>query len=533
MSILTRKVQLTIRAEDPATEIFIIDGDFELVGRGVGEARSSLDPGIYKVKLRAGVQTSEKLILLRGDKGDEEIMLDAFEFSSAAPLERTAKTHEFHRDAARAHAEKVDVTAGKGSWIYVFARDWTSKTRPEDAGRVYNPIRGLSLYDVHGEYVASLHTGEGTGGDWDPCAGCNVEVAPGSYRLRLELPADGGTVERTVVASRRWQTQVFLMQTDYGRGPESREADLSRGSVFLSPSTAFDPADPSHRLTELARLALASGRHRVSEELRKRLGRQLVNPMFGIYGAHLLLLEPQPDYELLSDTVASLRELLGAHPDVEAVALKLPGAAPGAYRFDSPPMLRRSWACVVEATGAQSDLVPVESLSGRISTRLWGDGSWLAWATPPAETRAAAAEVEAEQPTLAVIRDALATQLRELRESAASAELAPPPAPSVFGHARGLLANLAAQLLRSLNELLAPVFNLNRQRKADDAQVESTGRRGGEAQSHMSEESARAGGPLDDETAAKLIKTFGIPRAQIEKLLGDIEKRLGDAGKGS
>lgn len=549
MSILAsrqRKVLLKITPEDPATEIFVIDGEFHLVERGVGRMSVSLAPGIYNVKLRAGVQTKEQLVLLTGDRPEEELKLDAFEFSSAAPLERTAKTHEFHLEAARALAGPVAVQAGQGSWIYVFARDWTSKERPEDPGPVDNPMRGLSLWDMRGNQVADLHQSDVRGGDWDPCAGCNVAVDPGPYRLRLELPAGAGTVERVIIAPRGWQAQVFLMQTDYGRGPSGREADLSRGSVFLSRSTSFDPARPSHRLTELARLALSSGRRRVSAELRKSLEGQIEDPMLGIYGAHLLLLEQEPDYKLLSDVVGQLRGLVGTHLDVEAVALKLPGHEAGDYLFESPPMLRGSWSCVVEATSAQRRLVPAESLAGRISTRLWGDGLWLAWATPPAETRAAAAEEDAEQRTLNVIKEALASELRHLQDAAESARLTPRGSTTALGRTGEALAATAALLLGRFSYLLLPmlksifgssVLEVKVEPEADDRGGPGSIQTGGEegqsqgegAPPRKSDATGAGAGPekiLDDETAAKLVRVFGIPRAQIEKLLGDVEKRL-------
>lgn len=525
--VFQRKVLLRVTSEDHATEIFVIDGDFQLVGRGVGELSVSVIPGIYKLKLRAGVQTAEKLVVLMGDKAEQELSLDAFEFSSAVPLEKTAKTHEFHIAQAEGLAGETQFYAGEGSWIYVFARDWTSKLRPDEPAQFNNPAAGLTLWNMEGERVAYVSEGRWTSYDWDPCVGCNVEVTPGSYLLRLELPEGGGTVERLLFAPPKWQTQVFLLQRDYG--PGSRLADISGGSVLLSHGPGFDAADPSHRLTELARLALKSGRHQISAELRKSLEGELKNPMLGIYGAHLLLLEPKPDYDLVRKIVEGLRAMLGSHPDVEAVALKLPEAHNDGYLFESPPMLHRGWTYVVEATCTRPGLVPAESLAGRISTRIWGDGAWLTWATPP--TAASAVEVALgmdERPASeSVLDEAIVKELRHLHDASEAKRLAPsirPPLLMPFGLSEIILL----PLLDALRPLYRYVLSKVRSHK-EDAPLRRTPKVGGKTEQESSEPGAAltVDELLDEETLAVLVQTFGIPRATVEKMLHDIERRAG------
>jgi hypothetical protein len=76
---------------------------------------------------------------------------------------------------------------------------------------------------------------------------------------------------------------------------------------------------------------------------------KLENPMLGILGMHLLLKNQESDTELLQTIIQNLRNLLGdPHPDVEALALRLEQT--GSYVFQSPPMMRRSWSLVVNAT---------------------------------------------------------------------------------------------------------------------------------------------------------------------------------------
>jgi hypothetical protein len=104
------------------------------------------------------------------------------------------------------------------------------------------------------------------------------------------------------------------------------------------------------------------------------------SPIGGMFAGHILLLDPEPDYDLLRHVVDQLRELLGdSHPDVEALALALPEPRPSgtAYVFHTPPMLRRSWALVIAATARQPELIPPESLSAAIALRTWADEPWL------------------------------------------------------------------------------------------------------------------------------------------------------------
>lgn len=117
-------------------------------------------------------------------------------------------------------------------------------------------------------------------------------------------------------------------------GPQWR-ADLSRTSVLLSQTRGFSPNESLLRVTELARVALATkgpgergqtDRRLVPDDMRTLLREKFGNPMLGIYAAHLLLLETSVDVELFREVVRNLRAMLGRqHPDVEALALRATG----------------------------------------------------------------------------------------------------------------------------------------------------------------------------------------------------------------
>src|SRR2546421_8413380 len=105
-----QRLNLEVRCADSATEVFVIDGQFNLRDRGVGHLRTSLEPGIYKIKVRAGFETREQPVVLR-DR-DETIEIPRFEFASPAPLGQTSKTHEFQMAAAYDESRKVHLSAG-------------------------------------------------------------------------------------------------------------------------------------------------------------------------------------------------------------------------------------------------------------------------------------------------------------------------------------------------------------------------------------------------------------------------------------
>jgi hypothetical protein len=198
---------------------------------------------------------------------------------------------------------------------------------------------------------------------------------------------------------------VFLQQRSYKLAPRqirSERADLAGASILYSRfdpdhperSVAFDPNDPefgpSLRLLELARMGLISRRKVLREDITEYLWEKWSNPMLGIFGAHLLLIDPKPDWDLLRRVVGNLRRAIfrdQPHPDVEALALSL-GPQESTYVFQAPPMLRRSWSLVIGASNDKPDIVPADSLAFEVATRIWGDEPWLLWRNPAPGTRA-------------------------------------------------------------------------------------------------------------------------------------------------
>ena len=59
------KVTFEVIAADVASQLFLVDGNFHLVDRGVGRAEFSAPPGIYKIKNRSGHTDFECMIVVR------------------------------------------------------------------------------------------------------------------------------------------------------------------------------------------------------------------------------------------------------------------------------------------------------------------------------------------------------------------------------------------------------------------------------------------------------------------------------------
>jgi hypothetical protein len=184
------------------------------------------------------------------------------------------------------------------------------------------------------------------------------------------------------VASPNWQTECFLLQRDFG---ESRGPDLAGATVLTRRQDLGFAADEFElRLVELARLALIDQRPILSNEVEDLLTRKFNNPLLGIFGAHLLIdLQESRDRAcepgLLQSVIEKLRGVLQEpHPDVEALACKA-GMQDKSYKFEMPPMIRRSWALITHASAEWSEAIPAESMNNRIYNRILAEEPWLVW----------------------------------------------------------------------------------------------------------------------------------------------------------
>lgn len=402
---------LEVDAGHPAAEVILLDHRLRLIDRGIGLLKTEQPGGVYRAKVVLGRQSEERTILLDGDKTES---LSVHEFASPAPLEGTSQTDASHVEAARRESSQVHLRAGEGATFFIFARRWVGESPDQRAEQLLRPAHGLSVWTEDGEQIANLEESAVVDPELDTWAALTISVDPGPYTLRFET-TQGGTLEQGLVACRDWQTQAFVLRkpgpyaADPGRSEPMDFVDLA---VLMSRS-GFGGNQDDMRLAEVARLALTDQRRVMSPDMVSRLlNEKFENPMLGLFGAHLMLTahersrkepreteRPFPNLnehselgETFAKVVDNLRRMLDPdHPDVEALSLKLdePTRQPS-QPFTSPPMLRDSWALIVEATNDRPDI-----LDRRVWQRIeqmTASRPFLTWLIRPAQSEAVGAE---------------------------------------------------------------------------------------------------------------------------------------------
>lgn len=363
-------VALEVHTADPTAEIVVLDGSFAVAARGAGELRVELPAGIYEVTARSASGLAEETVKLRSGAGPVIVRFEPGPIPSPAPLAEGAWTQPHQAAAATARSAAPAEVLGNGSEIFIHASELT---RPGDREKGLD-MASLSLVSAAGEVKARLSEVGAGGHGSDAWHACRLEVDPGIYQLRMEV--SGETLCRTIVASRGFQTRVFLLvASDLPAG-----AALGGASIFVArPGEVFDPASPAPRRVELLRAALERGGPPLSVDAVSALVPEpLDDPMLGLLAAHLMLRAGPKSDPRLRAIVRALRDLAGDHPDVEAVA-RAAGEPPAAASFESPTMLRASWSRAVEASHLDPAFIPAGTPASRAAARLWGGGPWLVW----------------------------------------------------------------------------------------------------------------------------------------------------------
>ena len=373
-------VSLNVQAPELTTEIFVIDSLFRRVASGLGHLETAVSPGLYKIRFRSGNSQRDELVEATTEKSPLYITTKPLGFASAAPMVNTRTTREHHSDAAEQYSYNTQLSRGAGSHLYIFLRDLQGDSSEP-------PWAGVSLHDLHGNQIADLS--EGVCDANNAFAALNLELIPGTYRLRVDS-GPLGIFEMFLITCRGWQTQVFLLATDLQAGETTvRRATLKTAAVFMARcGKGYHPNGDHVRLTELARQGLVHGRKVVQgDQLNQMLLDKFENPMLGIYGAHLLLAAHRPKHQLINTVVNNLRDLLGLHTDVEALALRnSPNEQVNRREFPTPPMLQKSWELIVKDSLRRMATVPAESINEKLTDGLLGSAPWLLYRTPEVQT---------------------------------------------------------------------------------------------------------------------------------------------------
>ncbi len=356
--------ELCVDPADPTAEIFVIDSMFSLADNDSGRLVTELSFGLYKIKIRVGRNTSGHVILLDGDclaPQDAEIA----QSSSVIPISRTSSSHEYHEQGRRNAidaASNLPVPDG-GAVLLLMARAFSGKDAPVPETA---PWTGITVVDSGGNLVMDLEA-EGQRGHYgDPYAFAVKALAPGCYFLRQRL-TDGTRLEQSLILCPGWRMEVYVLR----RVPISsdRLSLRPRVSIAMYRIVGASDSEENQRLVETARLALADERCLLNQNLEEVLLLKFDNPIAGIIGGHLLLVErdrdPSRDIRLLDTVVRNLQGLLGkTHPDV--VALASQAHDPQLRTEDpiaGPPMFQRSWRFLTSAS---------QESPGLIGPELWG-----------------------------------------------------------------------------------------------------------------------------------------------------------------
>ncbi len=517
-----KMVTFVVEAAENATELFLIDGSFQLVKKGIGKDTFTVPPGIYKLKVRSGKTAIEKMLLVRD--GMAPVKIDPITITSSMPLANSSKTHGFHMSAAELVALTPNVPPhGQGSAVIIVARQWTAPNPPEPLKQIRNPARGLTLHDHAGALLVDIEHETSVTTTFDPCVAVHVEVDPGEYRLRLAY-GDGRRVEQSLITCNGWQTHVYLL-LDNNPNDDLARVDLINGAITMRrPVEGFKPSDEKLRMEEVVRGAFADGRKILSDAVRAEITSPTTSPILALLGAHLLIRETKDDKakvredpddsELTVDNrpqvrtiVENLRVMIGGHPDVEAIAIGAGNPDPN-FAFKSPPMFRASWRLLLKASVERPQLIPVDSFLARVAERVWGEGPWLLWIDPEYD----------ELVDRSALWRAKARELLSSRAEETGGQMKPGVTVAISA-LPGILLPVTTEPVEPATSKIKALFTSRVRTPFPNSQQDLERLR-----HRTSIDADMRLGPLTDDERRGLVKQLGIPANVIESWLGQIKK---------
>lgn len=350
---------LDIDPGELGTEIFVIDQRLSLVDRDAGHLVLPLPFGLFKIKTRLGRGISQRIILLDRDKPPAAPASVARPLSSVIPLPGTGSSlaaHAFARGQALNDSRRQAAGAGAGDEQAALMLMVRAYSAPDTSLRHSEPWKDVAIVDAGGTVVCDGARDLQVRRETDPYAVGSRKLAPGNYFLRHKL-GDGTVLEQSLLFRTGWRLEVYLLR----RGAPGKDMLTARVRVSLlmrrmEQGGGTDVAED--RLAETVRLALADERRVLNPELERKLTQAFDNPVLGLMGAHLMLLEQACDrYRDMSSfrlIVRQLAPLLGSsHPDWVALALQCPDmTVPRNLVPDGPPMFAHSWPLLVRAAHA-------------------------------------------------------------------------------------------------------------------------------------------------------------------------------------
>jgi len=377
---------LRILAPDEGTRIEVLDPSLQPIAlsHNTREVKLDVTPGLYAVRFRRGLAVTEKLT----DVGKDgiSVALEQSEepvFATAAPVlqageEPSPQQRAAERLSRASPRELSKASQNNGSLLLFFRCDGPFKVRL-DSGVTLHREDARELTQV--EQIAEADSDAG----W---AGLHLSLPAGAYRLRRKL--DTTSLEQILHIRPSWQTQFFAKVLAQEQAPA---VDFMLQSVLMRPtSEAFDGSRPEGRYAEAALRALRERSSIPGGMSEAMLEGKFENPIVGVIAALLQLRRPDLEFSALRQVVDNLLLLLGTVPDVLALGLALMTREPK-LRDDQdmrsrfcvpaalavPPYFSESWRHIVEANHWEPRLIPVDSLSARVSASVAGTKPWFRW----------------------------------------------------------------------------------------------------------------------------------------------------------
>jgi hypothetical protein len=355
-------ISITLRS-NPDAEVFLLDGSFKLVARGVGELQSVQPPGLYKVRIiRAGV-VQEKMFQVADKAVSETIMVSDLVTKAGA------------WEGSEALSGLLAKLPSKGAMVLVVF---------DDTGIKRSPFEGLTVYpwlDGAGKSFTADHiTGQGKYG---PVAVARVPINAGA--AVLEIISNGKTVQQIVPLLPGQEARVFVRRKPWRGSTKSDDAarewtDVTVQSRHSGVPYGTDVVPEDSELEVSVRSALGNGRKIVVSRnmIMRLLNLKFEDPLIGLAAAHLMfdamdkVKEKKTDASSapfsvdfdggLVDTVCrNLEQILRRSsddklidPDLAAVLLR--AGKPKPMRIDRPPVYWRSWETLQREAARNGDI---------------------------------------------------------------------------------------------------------------------------------------------------------------------------------
>ncbi|AZZ92284.1 hypothetical protein EUZ85_16735 [Hahella sp. KA22] len=377
------KASVTVNIADRQGEIEVVDSAFQVVANGFGALTVALAPGLYKARAQAGGGRTESLFLVEPQAKTLTVPLNAIDFANPAPVQEGEDWTRRQQSALfdLVASEPEDVGLGWDGGLLLSLRQ--DRVPDHDEGRSADRLRivmdRLQLRDAMGNQLADFRRKEVHLPELGLFA-VNLKLKAGYYLLGYQ-DEQGETVLTPFYVVTGWRSQIYFQLPD--EGPFGYQ-DFSDRAMLMTPSGMGLPHYELRRylrLTEIARYALLQGRQAITrEEMNALLQDKFFNPLFGLFAAHLLLLSPRPNQDLLETVIHNTAGMIGIdNPDIQALRLALAGLkgeSPLASQGVSfPPMLSASWRALLDCPA----MVVANPVLREVAARQVAQGPWLAW----------------------------------------------------------------------------------------------------------------------------------------------------------